>query len=383
MATGLQLKIFHRLRFIKITVAAGMLFSMLCSVNLWAGQRWLPVCPVFEKLFIQPPYDYVLLILEICLLILLIVSSKPRIILFFILVLNLTFVILDQNRLQPWFYLYNCFFLVLFFYNWRIDNINNYHSFFVILQLCICAVYIYSGLQKFNPNFVNETYSWFIKPMAKMISERQMNFLTKTGYFIPFLEIGIGIGLLIKPIRFIAITLVIILHVAILILMGPFGNNYNSVIWPWNLIMIILVLLLFSGNPMERWFSFVHLFKIPVFYLVMTLFWILPAFNLRNHWETYLSFSLYSGNNHNAKIILSDGALARLPLYIRHFVYKQSNLNLLYPKLWCLHELKVPMYPEKRIFENVSEGVRVLTHSSESDVKLVYFEKSKMFENQP
>ena len=65
--------------------------------------------------------------------------------------MNLMLVLLDQNRLQPWFYLYNCFFLVLFFYNWRIDNINNYHSFFVILRLCISAVYVYSGLQKLNP----------------------------------------------------------------------------------------------------------------------------------------------------------------------------------------------------------------------------------------
>ncbi len=382
MATGLQLKIFHRLRFIKITLSVGMILSILCSVNLWAGQRWMPTCPVFKNLFFPPPYDYVLLILEIALLIALIFSSKTRVILFFILFLNLGFVILDQNRLQPWFYLYNCFFLVLFFYNWRIDNINNYHSFFIILQLCICAVYIYSGFQKLNPNFVNETYSWFIKPLTELVSERQMNFLVKTGYFIPYLEIAIGIGLLIKPVRFIAITLVIVLHLAILILMGPFGNNYNAVIWPWNLIMIVLVLLLFSGNPMERRFTFSLLFKIPVFYLMMGLFWILPAFNLRNHWETYLSFSLFSGNNHNAKIILSDKAISKLPMYVRHYVYRQSDLNVLLPKLWCVGELKVPLYPEKRIFEQITERVLVLTNSSEEDVKLIYIEKIKLFEPQ-
>lgn len=383
MATGLQLTIFHRLRFIKTTLAIGMIFSVLCCVNLWAGQRWMPTAPVFAGLYIPPPYDYLLLVLEIVLMIVLIFSTKTRLVLFFILLLNFSFVMLDQNRLQPWFYLYNCFFLVLFFYNWRIDNINNYHSFFVILRLCISAVYIYSGLQKLNPNFVSDTYSWFIQPLANMVSERQMNFLVNTGYFIPYLEIAIGLGLLIKSFRFIAITLVIILHLTILILMGPFGNNYNAVVWPWNIIMVVLVLLLFSGDPMERRFSFVHLFKIPVFYLVAALFWILPAFNLRNHWETYLSFSLYSGNNHNAKILLSNKAYAGLPPYVKHYVYRENDQYMLYPKLWCLNELKVPLYPERRIFERVTREVRVLTNSGEDDVKLIYIEKLKIFDAQP
>ena len=121
MATGLQLNIFQRLKLIKISVAVGLLLSMLCSYNLWAGQRWYPVCPVFEGWYISPPYDYILLVLEIILLFLLIVADKTRLLIFLILVLNLSFCLLDQNRLQPWFLIYNSFLLVLFFYNLRID----------------------------------------------------------------------------------------------------------------------------------------------------------------------------------------------------------------------------------------------------------------------
>src|SRR5581483_10187591 len=102
MATGLQLNIFQRLKLIKISVALGLLFSMLCSYNLWAGQRWYPVCPVFNNWYISPPYDYVLLALEIILIGLLIVADKTRLLIFLLLVLNLAYVLLDQNRLQPW-----------------------------------------------------------------------------------------------------------------------------------------------------------------------------------------------------------------------------------------------------------------------------------------
>lgn len=383
MSSGLQLNIFHRLKLIKISVAVGLLLSMLFSYNLWAGQRWFPVCPVFENFSISPPYDYILLGLEIVLIFLLMTVSKPRLIIFLILVLNLVYVLLDQNRLQPWFFIYNSFLVVLLFYNWRIDNINNYHSFFIILQLCFAAVYVYSGLQKFNPGFISDTYPWFIKSLANFVSDRQMVTLNKTGYVIPLIEIFIGFGLLIKGLRFIAIPLVIMLHVIILILMGPFGNNYNPVVWPWNLMMIVLVLLLFSGKTNERFFSISHLFKQPVFYLVMTLFWILPAFNLVGKWETYLSFSLYSGNNNNGKILLSDEAYNRLPFYVRHYVHYQGGQYLLYPKEWCINELKTPMYPEKRVFENVCSYVQVISHSAEQDVKLVYIEKLKLFDSQP
>lgn len=383
MSIGLQLNIFHRLKLIKISVAFGLLFSMLFSYNLWAGQRWFPVCPVFKGFSISPPYGYILLGAEIILIFLLITFSKPRLIIFLILVLNLFYVLLDQNRLQPWFFIYNSFLVVLLFYNWRIDNKNNYNSFFIILQLCFAAVYVYSGLQKFNLGFINDTYPWFIKSLDSFFSDRQMAILYKSGYVIPIVEVFIGFGLLIKPLRFITIPLVILLHVIILILMGPFGNNYNPVIWPWNLMMIVLAFLLFSGKTNERFFSISHLFKQPVFYLVMTLFWILPAFNLAGKWETYLSFSLYSGNNNNGKILLSSEAYNRLPFYIRHYVHYQGEQYLLYPKEWCINELKTPLYPEKRIFESVCNYVQVISRSDEQDVKLVYIEKLKLFASQP
>lgn len=380
MATGLQLNIFHRLKLIKAAVALGLLLSVLCSYNLWAGQRWYPVAPVFENWYVSPPYDYFLLVAEVILLILLMLADKPRLLIFLVLTLNLTYALLDQNRLQPWFFIYNSFLLVLLFYNWRIDNVNNYNSFFIILQLCFSAVYVYSGLQKLNPGFLNETYPWFIKPLGGMVSERQMAILYKTGYIIPFLEVFIGFGLLIKSVRFIAIPLLILLHVMILLLMGPFGNNYNSVVWPWNIMMIAIGLLLFSGKTNERFFSISHLFKLPVFYLIMTLFWILPLFNLGGKWETYLSFSLYSGNNNSAKILLTNEAYGRLPYYIRHYVYYQGEQYILYPKEWCLTELKTPLYPEKRIFENVYRYVKVVSNSTDADVKLVYIEKRKLFD---
>lgn len=363
-----------------MVVALGLLFSVLSSYNLWAGQRWFPVFPLIDGFTIPYVYGYLLMGIEVVLLVLLLIGSGTRTVIFFILALNLLFILLDQNRLQSWFIIYNSFLLVLFFYNWRIDNVNNYNSFFIILQLCFSAVYVFSGIQKINPTFINETYPLFIKSLGAFFSERQMTVLYKTGYVIPVYEILLGFVLLIKHFRFIAIPMVLILHVSIVVLGGVLGSSSNAAVWPWNLAMICFALLLFSGKTTERYFSPSHLFKMPVFYFIMTLFWVLPVFSLFNKQETYLSFSQYSNSNLQSKIILNEHAYANLPLYIRHFVEKERNEYVLLPDEWCLKELNAPVYPERRILEGVKEYVINLTGSSGNDVKLVYIEKQKLFE---
>lgn len=380
--SGLQLNIFSRLKLVKLVVAVGMLISILTSWNLWAGQRWLPTCPIIPDLYLSPPYDYLLLAAQIILLIILLFTTKVRLVLFLILLLNCFMVILDQNRLQPWFFIYNSIFLVLFFYDWRIDNVNNYYSYFIILQILFSAVYVYSGIQKLNSHFISETFPWFIKPLEGILSLRQLQTISKAGYMVPIIEIGIGVFILIKPLRFIAIPMMIIMHLVIIVIMGPTGRNYNAVIWPWNLVMIAIGILLFSGKTTERYFSIAHLFSVPVFYLIIGLFWIAPAANFFNKWDAYLSFSLYSGNTNDVNIELTEAAYKNLPLYVRHHVVFENNQYVLYPKWWCMNELNVPLYPEKRVFDRVTSQVTLLAGNLNKDVKLVYIEKQKIFAEQ-
>lgn len=379
--TGLQLSIFNRLKLVKITVIVGMISSMLCSYQLWAGNRSFPVCPFYSDWYLPIPYDYVLFFTVITCSLLLLFITQTRWFIFIILLLNLALVLLDQNRMQPWFFMYNSILAVLFFYNWRIDNVNNYNSFFIVLQLAVCAIYVYSGIQKINEGFMNEAFPELIKPMGKFFSERQMHILNKTGHVLPFYELFIGITLLIRPVRFIAIPMTILLHLCGIFLLGPWGNNYYPGIWPWNLSMILLVLLLFSGKTTERFFSVSNLFKLPVFYYVLVFLWILPSLNLFNKWETNLSLTFYSGNNHEGKIVLSKEAYKKLPLFIRHFAVSENEAYVLYPEKWCLQELKAPLYPEKRIYEKITEEIGNLTGSNNSNVKLVYIEKQKLFDS--
>lgn len=374
------MRITERLGLIKLVTLIGVLTSVLCSINLWAGQRWFPKAPLFD--FIQglaAPYDYVNLLVLILLLVLsFFYRSRLPIVLLILFAVYLC--IEDQNRLQPWFYNYILIFLVFLFYKKRVDEPNNYISVFISLQLLVALIYIFSGIQKFNSAFVEDSFLWIISPLKNILSDRQIALFSKIGYSIPYAELLIGIGLLFRQLRFIALPLVILMHLFILLMLGPFGKSYNYVVWPWNLVMIVINLLLFANVQRERFFDISILFKSASFYIVITLMFIFPVFSLNNKYDSYLSSSLYSANTHNGKLLLSDNAYEKLPLYIKHFVSTNSNIKTLNIKHWAMSELNVPCVPEYRIFKNVQQYVIRITETSSEEVILEFTEREKILD---
>jgi hypothetical protein len=374
------MRITHRLQFIRLITLAGILSSVLLSLNLWAGQRWFPKAPLFDELTgLIAPYDYANLAVLVILLVISFVSQS-RIPLVLLILFNLYLCVDDQNRLQPWFYNYTLILAVLLFFRNRVDEPNNFTTVFITLQILMALIYIFSGLQKFNSFFVDDTFKWLISPLESVFSGRQMALFYKLGKAVPYIELFIGVGLLIKPARYIVLPLVISMHVFILLMLGPTGNAYNYVVWPWNIVMILLNLLLFANVKQERFYDISILFKGLSFYLVITLMLIFPIFSFNNKYDSYLSSSLYSANTNNCKLILSDKAYEQLPYYIRNFVTKDADYNILFIKHWALNELGTPCVPEYRIFKKVQERVIILTNTSAADVKMDFTEREKLLD---
>ncbi len=373
------MRIPQRLQLIKFAVLLGLFVSVLLSFNLWAGQRWFPKVPFFDGYMgIPAPYDY----FNLGVLLLLIAFSffsPSKLFLYLLILFSLYLVIDDQNRIQPWFYNYVLMIVVLLFYKQRVDEPNNYTSVFISLQLLIALVYVFSGLQKFNSHFVSDTYSWVISPLQSQLSERKMELLMRLGKTVPYIEIALGVGLLIKQTRYITLPLIVIMHIIILLLLGPFGSSYNSVVWPWNLTMIFLNLLLFANVERERFFDIAFLFKGSAFYIVVTLMFIFPFFSFQNKYDSYLSSSLYSGNTSNCTIVLSDSAYIKLPYYIQNFVTTSNDEKTLNVKRWCMTELNAPCVPEYRIFNYVRYYLVALTGTTPNDVKMEFLEREKLF----
>ena len=373
------MRIPQRLQLIKYTILIGLLVSVLLSINLWAGQRWFPKTSSFTDFTGVPaPYDYINLIVLLTLIFFSFTSSskKPKILLVLV---SIYLCFDDQNRLQPWFFNYILLLVVFLFYKQRVDEPNNYTTVFISMQILIALVYIFSGLQKFNSHFITDTFTWFISPLSNVLNQRQMGIVMMFGKFIPYTEIAIGLGLLIKPTRYIILPAVILMHIFILVMLGPSGKSYNYVIWPWNIVMIILDLLLFASIKQERFFDIAFLFKGLCFYIVITLMFIFPLFSFQNKYDSYLSSSLYSGNTHNCQLILTDNAYKKLPYYLKNFVSTDANYNILNIKKWAMTELNTPCVPEYRVFKTVQRYVIYITQTNAREVKLEFTERDKLF----
>jgi uncharacterized membrane protein YphA (DoxX/SURF4 family) len=229
----------------------------------------------------------------------------------------------------------------------------------------LAAIYLWSGLHKFNSGFVQEVVPFLLAPFGRWVQVKGGSiWFAAAG-----LETVLGAALLVPRLRRPAAACAVAMHAFVLACIGPWGRSFDAVVWPWNLEMIALVLLLFGpaveesrGRP-----------AVPVL-----LFCLLPALSFVDCWDGYLSFSLYSGNNNAATIYLSDAAADRLPDRVQEFVeVPDSGPDELSLSDWSYGELRVPPYAEPRVFREIGRQVCALA-GSPADMKLVIDRKSTL-----
>jgi hypothetical protein len=376
MIEGLRLNIPQRLALLKTVLLLSLLASVMFSFSLWTGARDFPLVPVWEWA-IAPLYTHWILffLLVFCWLAALL-SRFPRLFLFLSLLLSFLLVCMDLNRLQPWFYLYSVMLLVLLFYNGRVDNPNTYTSFFVVLQFVLASIYFFNGLNMLNPDFVNGPYKEILLPLKNILSDRQFAFVVSTGKVVPVLFILSGLILSIESLRFLAISMMTIIHAVLFILMFPFIGGENFTLWISNLSLVCMLFVLFSGKIKQRYFSPLTLLQKPAFYPVLLVFLVFPFFNRTGFWPDYLSSNLKSGNNISAKLTISESAYTSLPENIKRFCkHENFNYTIDYIK-WCEHELHAECFPHRLVFRKMNEYVLSKTGQHAEEINMVVLPRS-------
>ncbi|EKD87067.1 MAG: hypothetical protein ACD_37C00056G0002, partial [uncultured bacterium] len=346
--------------------------------------RSYPLSPVVDSLLqISYPFDYIFFFLMLILLGIIIFLPNPRVFISIFIALAILLSLLDQSRWQPWFYQYIFMLSTFGFYSWRKEIPEKSEQILNICRLIIASIYFWSGVNKINFFFPEKTFNW--------ISNSPMNFLPDSIITVPFLwltiplfEILIGILLLTKY-KNIAIGCAILMHTCLLIILGPFGYNWNSVVWPWNIAMILLLLVLFYKS---KKFSFKDILKIKKHYFyipIIVLFSIMPVFNLIGYWDSYISFSLYSDNTNYARFKIHDEVVNSFSPEIVKYAFKrnsQTRYNILDLSTWSRNELNVPAYPEKRIFRNIAKNL-CKNARYPSDITLIIYERKGIINNSP
>jgi uncharacterized membrane protein YphA (DoxX/SURF4 family) len=250
-------------------------------------------------------------------------------------VLAAIFVFQDISRLQPWLYQYSFMLAAVGLSGiGRLDAQNALNA----CRLIIAFIYFWSGLQKAHASFAKDQYPWLLEPLLARLPTAAESLLLPGAYAVPAVEMAIGLGLLGRRTRKPAVVGALLMHVFILFAIGPFGHDWNSVVWPWNLAMIAFVLILFWRPPDEPSLTTILRPRGSVFRAaILILFAFMPAFNFFGLWDSYLSSSLYSGRTEKGYVWNPDGGVLR-----------SKSIDQV-----ALDEMNLPGYPEERVYKKV------------------------------
>lgn len=318
------------------------LVAKLISYKVWLADRFFPVVPSFTFLPEFPSWLHLFLFAaSLFLLVFLLIFPKKNSLLLSLLIIEMLTCSLDVTRWQPWEYQY-LFIVFIFLLNKKNDK--NFLSAIVFL---LSMIYIFSGMHKFNGAYLFSTWSQmilddFLGLPSKIIANIYVHYL---GLLLPIIEMMGGLALLLMKNKKIPALVLIAMHIFILLLIGPTGINYNSVVWPWNVAMIAFLYFLFFRGSAE--FSFKNLLK--GLNPIVIIFWaVLPLLNFFGYWDLYLSSGLYSGKEIRMDICFSetDGTENLLQYTNEKWAFvdcgKNQRISLFQ---WSFEEMNVPPYP--------------------------------------
>ena len=369
----------QKLTLLERIVSIAMACSFVLSWKLWLSSRLFPLVPVSTYLpDILSPLDVIWACTLIGLLVTIAIFPRQRMLVFGFLGFAGLLALWDQARWQPWFYQYFLMLAAIGHYDRQKGKVQRQKIALNICRLIIVFTYVWSGLQKLNANFIREAWPDLAGPFLRMISGPARRVPASLILLVPLVEVFIGLGLLGRRSRNLAVLLALATHGFILILLLSSGEN--TAVWPWNVAMSLFVLILFWQDKETSATSILKP-TAALQTMVLILVAIMPAFSFIGIWDSYLSSALYSGATYQGVVLVSSAVIERLPASVHPYVWQESKPFFLDINRWAYGELNVPVYPEPRIFRKVAEQVCEYSDSS-PDIKLLILDKPNLLTGQ-
>jgi hypothetical protein len=326
------------------------LVAKIISYKVWLADRVFPLAPV-SGLHVPAGIHAALFILSLIGLALLLVWPHKKSLLISLIVIEILSCTLDQNRWQPWEYQY---ILTLFVF---LIQKNKEHAKAVFIFI-LASTYIYSGIAKINPVFLQSIWQNMIllRQFHLPLAVIQQPLVYHAGYLLGLSEILLGIGLLMRSIRKIAAWLIIIMHLILLAAFGPWGLNYDHIIWPWNLAMIGYCIVFIRSDRFI--FSYASL-TAGWGKAVIILVGVLPILGLFGKWDYFLSASFFSSRPPDMYLcVAGDSTINPFQKYCRtNTRICDASACAVNVRSWAFDELMVPAYPQQRIYQDIKDEI--------------------------
>lgn len=336
----------------KIVLILATLSGIVLSSRLWVGNRLFPTVPLVENLSMSQNIGVIVFAILLGSLFFALIFPRPKKFIFIFLIALAMLAIFDQMRWQPWVYQYFLMFFVISFYDFNYKKIIDKNTIYTLLCIFISSIYIWSGLQKTNLVFIYKIFPWIAEPLwGSMPPKLGLLF----GMLVPAFEILIGIALLNKGFRKLGVIMAVSMSLFLLTVLGPLGHNWNSVVWPWDIAMALFAIILFwRKGPSFK--DLLPIRKLLILKIIVLLVIFMPIMSFFNLFDSYLSWTLYSGNTNSAQIIISDSVKEKLrEIELKHTFVIGPEKNRLDYFMWSFDELNVPTYPESRIYKGITK----------------------------
>jgi hypothetical protein len=380
----------HLLRWFRMALGLCFLSALLLSHRGWLSSgRDYPLVPVVDGLP-QPPFpvDWALFVAMTAALLGMSFARRPRPYLVAVLAITGVWVILDQNRWQPYLLAYvagTACLLVGEMPGVRGPAASPARWHMAPFQLALCATWAYAGLHKLNVTYLEQYLPRMMGPVVPLLGVEPgevARVLFWPGLASAVLEMTMGLALLWPRTRRVGVVALTLMHVFLMLLLGPLGRSINRVVWPWNVAAVAALCLLFwPRSAGDRFDGFVRAWWLRLrgrggepapralrlaWWAAILFFVLLPPLSFVRMWDALLSAHLYSGKERGAWIMYAPEQRAALPAWAVRTERSAGQVNLI---RWSMGELRLYPVLEPRVAKRI--GREVARRAPGADVRLV------------
>jgi hypothetical protein len=259
----------------------------------------------------------------------------------------------DQNRLQPWVFQYWLTMLAL--------ASSSPARAVRTCRIILVALYVHSGLSKLDYSFGRELGLTILEQTLHPIGYHPVFWSERVALgavlAMPVVEIAAGVGLCFRSTRRIALASVVVLHAALIGILGPRGLGHSTIVLVWNAAMIVEALILFlsvtqAAQGASPWPG-------PVGLGIIIVVVALPLGERVGIWDTWPSFGLYASHAERADVYLHESSLRVYPSAVLKHVSSRGErpwrrLDL---TAWSRASRGVPLYPQARVTNGLAEAL--------------------------
>jgi uncharacterized membrane protein YphA (DoxX/SURF4 family) len=364
------------LRWFRAALGLCYLASLLLSYKAWLSSgRHYPLVPAVDGLP-QPPFpvDWLLLGAMTAALLGMSFARRPRPYMVVVLAITGVWMLLDQTRWQPYIQTYVLGTVCLLLGEMssvRAASASPGRWHIAPLQLGLSAMWAYAGLHKLNVAYPERYFPRMVGPALVRLGVEAgdaARMLYWPAVASAVLEMTCGLALLWPRTRRLGVLGLTGMHLFLLLLLGPLGYSYNRVVWPWNVVVLAALWLLFwpraagdrfdafmragwrrlrgrGGEPAPR----------PVRLVwrgVILFFVLLPLLSFVHMWDALLSFHLYSGKERVAWIEYPPAQRAALPAAVVATERRPGQIDFI---RWSMREMDVYPVLETRVATRVAQ----------------------------